>query len=197
MRPPVLILCAIALTGCGATAISTTTPTKHDDHALAALAARSRPIGVSARFRPALRDRPVAACRATLGPRDGVHVELFAANRVVLVPAGIGTRPPRRTDGGRVTTARCYGALVTLDPTGVVLVRRGEPATLGALFDSWGQTLSRRRLLSFGGRVVVFVNGHRLRGDPRTTRLRRHDEVVVEVGPLVAPHRDYAFAPGA
>jgi hypothetical protein len=50
---------------------------------------------------------------------------VFAANRVVLVPAGIGTRPPLRRFAGRIADAHCYGALATIEPTGVVLVRPG------------------------------------------------------------------------
>jgi hypothetical protein len=88
---------------------------------------------------------------------------MFAANRVLLLPAGIGTSPPRTTMDGRVTAARCYGALVTLGPTGMVLVRPGASLTLGSLFSSWGQPLSRTRLASFtaaaGTGVSVFADG--------------------------------------
>ncbi len=68
-----------------------------------------------------------------------MHVEVFAANRVLLLPAGIGTRPPRASLDGRITAARCYGALVTLDPTGVVLVRPGAELTLGSLVQLLGR----------------------------------------------------------
>ena len=69
-----------------------------------------------------------------LGPRDGVHVEVFAANRVVLVAAGIGVRGPVTRSAGRITGARCYGDLVTLEPTGVVLTRPGAHLTVADLF---------------------------------------------------------------
>jgi hypothetical protein len=197
MRSPLTILCAIAVTGCGATPAATTTSTERAGHALAALVARSRPIGVGPRFQPPLRERPVTACRRPLGPRDGVHIELFAADRVVLLPAGIGTRGPRRTEAGRVTAARCYGSIVTLDPTGLVLVRRGQHATLGTLFAQWGARLTRRDLASFTGDVALFVNGRRAIGDPRSLALRRHAVIVVEVGPRVAPHRSYTFPIGS
>ena len=69
------------------------------------------PIGVGAAYRPApavLTGRPVGGLRcANGGARFGVHLELFARRRVVIVPAGIGlahgctyparTREPRAT----------------------------------------------------------------------------------------------------
>jgi hypothetical protein len=126
-------------------------------------------------------------------------VEVFAQNRVVLVAAGIGTRPRPRFAAARITAARCYGAVVTLDSTGVVLVRRGLRLTLSALFRSWGEPLSRSRLASFsappGTRVVAFVDGRRWPGPAGDVPLTEHAEIVVEVGPHVPPHRTYAFAP--
>jgi hypothetical protein len=127
-------------------------------------------------------------------------VEVFAANRVLLLPAGIGTKPPRDLLNGRVTRAACYGQLVTLDPTGVVLVRPAARLTLGALFRSWGQPLSSSRLASFsapgGTRVTVFVNGRAWHGAPTAVPLTRHAEIVLEVGPHVPPHRSYTFPSG-
>jgi hypothetical protein len=127
-------------------------------------------------------------------------VEVFAADRVVIVPAGIGTRPPRTFSEGRISGARCYGALATLEPTGVVLARPGRPRTLADLFASWGQPLSTRRLASFaagrGQRVTVFVNGTPWRGPPGDVMLARHSEIVVELGPHVPPHSSYTFPPG-
>jgi hypothetical protein len=128
-------------------------------------------------------------------------VEVFAANRVLLLPAGIGTSPPRVSLDGRITAARCYGALVTLDPTGVVLARPGSGLTLGTLFGSWGEPLSRTRLASFtaaaGSAVAVFVDGKEWRGAPTAVPLARHAEIVLEVGPRVPPHSSYAFPPGS
>lgn len=128
-------------------------------------------------------------------------MELFAADRVVLVAAGIGARPPLAFSAGRITGARCYGDLVTLEPTGVVLVRRGVGLRLAALFAAWGQPLSRRRLAGFaaapGTQVAVFVNGLRWTGEPGAVPLARHEEIVLEVGPYVPPHSSYTFPPGA
>jgi hypothetical protein len=165
-----------------------------------ALLSEARPIGTGPRFTlPA--SGPVAGpCRPSLGPRVGVHVEVFAANRVLLLPAGIGVRPPWAKLSGRITSAPCYGALVTLDPTGLVLVRPGARLTLTDLFRSWGEPLSRTRLTSFsapaGTQVAVFVDGRRWNAGPASVPLTRHAEIVLEVGPHVPPHSSYAFPPG-
>jgi hypothetical protein len=165
-----------------------------------ALVAQARPIGRGARFQPPANGPVVGRCDRRLGARDGAHVEVFAANRVMLVPAGIGTRPPRSFSSGRISTARCYGELVTLDPTGVVLVRPGSDPALADLFRAWGEPLSTRRLAWFsasrGARVVVFVNGRRWPGSPSAVTLEPHSEIVLEVGPYVPPHRSYTFPPG-
>ncbi len=117
------------------------------------------------------------------------------------MPAGIGTRPPRRLSTGRIIHARCYGSLVTLDATGIVLVRSGQQPRLADLFRSWGQPLSTRRLASFtataAGRVVAFLDGRRWSGSVRALPLTPHAEIVLEVGPYVPPHRSYLFPPGA
>jgi hypothetical protein len=162
---------------------------------------QARPIGQGPSFHPPVRGPVVGTCDARLGPRGGVHVEVFAENRVVLVPAGIGTRPPLGFSSGRISGAGCYGALVTFEPTGVVLVRPGSSLVVADLFRAWGQPLSPDRLLSFsapdGSRVTVFVDGRPWRGAPGTVPLRRHSEIVLEVGPYVPPHASYTFPPGS
>jgi hypothetical protein len=99
----------------------------------------------------------------------------------------------------RIEAARCFGAIVTLDPTGVVFVRRGSHATVSELFRAWGQPLSPLRVASFhakpAGRVVAFVDGRRSDLSPGSVPLAKHAEIVVEVGPYVPPHRSFSFAP--
>jgi hypothetical protein len=132
------------------------------------------PIGVGPRFHP---PATVATCAQAAQPAGAarVHLELFARGRVVLIPPGVG----------------CRGDLWTNDPTGVVRFRKR--ATLGRFFTAWRQRLTATRLLSFGGRVRVYVNGRRAGGDPRSLRLRDGDEIVVEVGPFIPPHGSYLF----
>lgn len=191
-----LVAAAAIPTGCGASEPPGSAPPLPPD-----LVARARPIGQGARFHPPATGPVVGRCRAGLGRRTGVHVEVFAANRVVLVPAGIGTRPPRTIFAGRIARARCYGDLVTIDPTGLVLVRPGARLTVAAIFRSWGQPLSSRRVASFtapaGGHVAVFVDGRHRPGPPGAVPLTRHAEIVLEVGPFVPPHASYTFPPGS
>jgi hypothetical protein len=165
-----------------------------------ALLLEARPIGRGPRFHPPATGPVIGPCSNRLGPRFGVHVEVFAANRVVLIAAGIGTRRPWRLSAGRIVGASCFGALVTVEPTGVVLIRPGSLLSLAGLFHSWGQPLSETRLAGFmaqpGQRVTTFIDGRRWTGQPGQVRLVRHAEIVVEVGPFVPPHRSYTFPPG-
>lgn len=137
------------------------------------------------------------ACRPELGSRIAVHLELFANRRVVLIPPGIGVVGPIR-DGAFVRRGRCYFPLVTLDPTGVVEFRSHAPSlTLGYLFALWGQPLGPTRLAGFAGHPVhAFVDGRPVAGNPTRTRLRRHQEIVLETRGYVVPHDSYRFADG-
>ena len=94
---------------------------------------------------------------------------------------------------GKTTFVRgaCRAHVWTADPTGVVHFDR--LATLGDLFSIWGEPLGPDRLLSFHGAVRVYRRGVRVRGDPRDVRLRDLDELVLETGPYVPPHRGYRF----
>lgn len=124
---------------------------------------------------------------------------MFAANRVVIVPAGIGTRPPRTLSDARITSAGCYGDLVTLDPTGVVLVRAQRHLALADLFRSWGEHLTSVRLASFSAparaRIAVFIDGRPWHGAPGRAPLTPDAEIVLEVGPRVPPHTTFTFPP--
>jgi hypothetical protein len=197
-----LITAAAITTGCGTahSAPNARASTPADAGIPPALLSQARPIGTGPRFQPPATGPVEGSCLPSLGARDGVHVEVFAANRVVLLPAGIGTNDPRTPRTGQITGARCYGALVTLEPTGLVLVRAGARLTTAALFRSWGQPLSATRLASFraaaGASVAVFVDGRPWRGALGAVPLTRHAEIVLEVGPYVPPHSSYAFPPG-
>ncbi len=160
---------------------------------------QARTIGRGERFHPPANGPLLGPCRPKLGARTEAHVELFAANQVVLVASGIGTLAPRSYSADRIVGARCYGKLVTLDPTGVVLVRPGRQLTLSELFRAWGQPLSNSRLASFtaapGAHVTVFIGGRRWHAAPGSVPLTAHAEIVLEVGPYVPPHHSYTFPP--
>jgi hypothetical protein len=159
----------------------------------------ARPIGKRAAFHPPSTGPVVGACTRHLGARYPAHVEVFAANQVVIIAAGVGARLPLTFSAGRVTGARCYGALVTLEPTGVVLVRPRARLAVADLFRAWGQPLSTSRLGPFHAAartsVAAFVDGHRWHGVPGAIPLTSHAEIVLEVGPHVPPHASYTFAP--
>jgi hypothetical protein len=146
------------------------------------------------------RAAPVAGlrCTAAAGRWEDAHVEVFARGRVLLLPPGIGVARPRRAVGAAVRGGRCAYPVRTTDPTGVVRYRPGRRLDLGALFAVWGQPLSRHRVCGFASAapVRVYVGGRRVVGAPRSVPLRRHAEIVVEIGSYVPPHRFYLFAGG-
>ncbi|MEA2124892.1 MAG: hypothetical protein QOI80_1674 [Solirubrobacteraceae bacterium] len=147
------------------------------------------PIGSGPRYRPP--PGAHAAGGLTCGAhaaRTWIHLELFADGKVVVVPAGIGIRPPRRRDGAYVTGGRCRYPLYTEEPTGLVGVAR-PGLTLGDLFAVWGRPL--------GARPTVHVDGRRWTGRPQDIALTRHVQIVVQTGkPAVVPHPRYRFPPG-
>jgi hypothetical protein len=152
------------------------------------------PIGVGPEFHPPALSRGVAAGASvgrfrcgTGGARFGVHLELFAAGRVVIVPAGIGVAPPWRRDGAYVRSGRCSYAARTREPTGVVEVDR-TGLRLADLFAIWGTRLGRY--------TRGYVDGRRWPGPLGRIPLRRHAEIVLETGPYVPPHRSFLFRKG-
>jgi hypothetical protein len=150
------------------------------------------PIGVGPAYRPPALTQTVRAgrpvgtlrCGAT-GQRYGVHLELFARRRVVIVPAGIGIS----------AAGRCSYAARTRTPAGIVEIRAGSRLTLGDLFRIWGQPLGRGRLAGFrnNGPLLAFVGGRRWRGDPAAIPLTRHAQIVLELGGYVPPHPSFLF----
>jgi len=111
-----------------------------------------------------------------------MHLELFANGFAIVIPARVGVR-----------NAQCHAHEWTSTPTGVVHFDR--PATLGDLFAVWGMALGPRRLLSFRGAVRAYLDGVRIRADPRSLRLRDGHELVLETGPFIPPHRTFLFPP--
>jgi hypothetical protein len=137
------------------------------------------PIGAAPQFHPPAATHPVRLrCSGTW---HGVHLELFARNRVVIVPAGI--------------RSRC---LRTRWPIGVIEVRGRQ--TLGDFFRVWGQPLSPTRLAGFRTTrtrpVRAYVTGRRRRGRLGAIRLTRHAQIVLELGRFVPPKKVFLFPRG-
>ena len=138
------------------------------------------PVGSGQRFHPP----PASNCTQRFsGPLLRAHVELFAARRVVLIPAEIGS-------------SRC--AVRTAAPTGVVeFVERAHP-TLASFFAVWHQPLAPARLAGFHGHVRAYVDGRPWPGDVRRIPLRPNGQITLEVGAFVQPHAFFLFPkPGA
>jgi hypothetical protein len=135
-------------------------------------------------------------CQTQDGKPFAIHLELFARRLVVPVPAGIGVAPPQQRRGAYVIGGACSYGIRTLEPTGVVLVHAGATRRLADLFAVWGQPLETNRLARFSGPVHAFVNGRRWTRAPGSIPLRRHAEIVLEVGGYVVPHPHYRFPPG-
>jgi hypothetical protein len=190
-RALLLVVVGLAVAGCGS---APRAKQRRAGGGITALRAGARPIGRGPRFQPPVRGPVLGACRSPLGRRLEAHIEVFGDDLVVLLPTGIGTRGPRRVSDGRITRATCFGELVTLDPTGTVYFRPGSRLTLGAIFHTWGQSLTGRRVASFGGSAVrVYLDGRIWRGSVRDVPLLPGAEIVLEVGPYVPPHTHFSF----
>lgn len=165
-------------------------------------------IGSGPRYRPKPAGRLAALaspvgdqrCTPAVAERFGVHLEIFAREIDVVIPAGIGIAPPFRRDGAYVRGGRCFYPARTVEPTGLIEVEKGSSLTLGDFFDIWGQPLSSSQVLTFrarsGRRVSAFVDGRRWHGSPRSIPLQRHKAIVVEVGGYFPPTKKYLFPPG-
>ena len=72
--------------------------------------------------------------------------------------------------------------------------------TLGEFFRVWGQPLSQTRLVGFKTRsdrpVRAYVNGRRWRGELRRIPLRRHSNIVLQLGRYIRPHKVFLFPLG-
>jgi hypothetical protein len=141
------------------------------------------PIGFGPRYQlpPGPPGHTRLACGSVDGPRQLAHVELFAKRRALLLPAGIGA------------VKGCAYPVRTTSPTGVVEYLAAARPTLGDVFDVWGQPLTARGFAGFRGAVSAWVGGRRWRGNPRAIPLRRHAEIVVEVGGYIPPHHFFLF----
>jgi hypothetical protein len=188
----VLAVCAALLPGAG-TAGAGLVPT---------------PIGATPAFHPSATSSRVdrglrigsLRCERPSGPRVGVHLELFARGLVVVVPAGIGVAPPLERSGAYVRDGRCSYAVRTREPTGVLEVAPESRTTVADFFAIWNRRLERQAFLGFHAHapagVRAYVDGRAYRGPVGSIALRRHREIVLEIGAYVPPHASYRFRRG-
>lgn len=126
--------------------------------------------------------------------RFAVHLDVLVDGRRVTVPAGIGIDGP----GRRVAP------LYTDDASGVIHVASDSDQdvfTLGQFFDEWQVPLAASHLgglrISRGEKLVTYVDGSKVAGDPDYVLFTPHLEIVVTYRPgkLRIPD-SYAFPAG-
>ncbi len=106
------------------------------------------------------------------------HLDIIIDGTPVTVPADIGIN----------ATAGFLSEIHTHDASGVIHVESPTNRTfrLGEFFDIWGLRFDSSCIggeCSGGGRTLaVFVNGHRVSGDPRQVILAEHQEIAIIVG---------------
>lgn len=130
-----------------------------------------------------------------------VLVSVYVDGRLERLPAGIGVTSPSVTTGSGASTFvdvglhDCLYWLHTHANDGVVHVEAPAKAsfTLGQFFDVWREPLSRVRVGPASGAVVVFENGVRYHGDPRSVPLLAGGIVQIDVGTPVIPFKPVTF----
>jgi hypothetical protein len=106
------------------------------------------------------------------------HLDLFVNGRRVVLPAGVGID----------AAERFISPLHTHDTTGIIHVESPvvHAFTLGQFFGVWGVRFTPRCLGGYCAsgvkRLLVYVDGKLVRGDPRRVPLVSHEEIVVAFG---------------
>jgi hypothetical protein len=130
-----------------------------------------------------------------------VHIAVYVNGKEVRLPAGIGITKPmlvQHYSSGPFDDVGLYDCMYWIHThvaDGIVHVE--APAkhsfTLGQFFDIWGQPLGSNRVGPAKGTVVVFENGKRLTGDPRSTPLLPHADIQIDVGNPVVAFQPFTF----
>jgi hypothetical protein len=142
-------------------------------------------IGQRAGYADVPAGAPVDGIRCDQMEGSVLHIHQHLAIRDHGKPIGI------PDDIGRPLIAQCFYWIHTHTPDGIIHVESPtfRTFTLGDFFDIWGQPLTRNDVagakLKKGESIVVWVDGHRFSGDPRTIELTQHLDVTIQVG---APH---------
>jgi hypothetical protein len=106
------------------------------------------------------------------------HLDIVVRGRGRPIPAGIGID----------ALDRFIAPLHTHDFAGIIHVEspKVQKFTLGQFFDVWGLRFTKKCLGGYcakgNERVWVFVNGRRVKGNPRAVALREHYEIAIAFG---------------
>ncbi|HEY5103633.1 MAG TPA: hypothetical protein VII65_01190 [Acidimicrobiales bacterium] len=130
-----------------------------------------------------------------------VHVAVYVNGKMLRLPAGIGITKPRIVEkykSGNLLDIGLYDCLYALHthvPDGIVHVEAPskQAFTLGDLFDIWIQPLGPSQVGPAKGKVVVFENGKRIVGNPRSTPLLAQGAIQIDVGSPVVPFQPVHF----
>jgi hypothetical protein len=137
---------------------------------------------------------------------DHVHLDVVVDGRHVAIPAGVGLAepvdhgpcPPAPVQQGDCTTGHIYAAAVANSPlhthsaSGIIHVEPDRPGsyTLGQFFDEWGVRLDSSCLGAYcagkGRRLRAYVDGRRIRGNPRDIVLGNRQEIALVYGTRAA-----------
>jgi hypothetical protein len=137
---------------------------------------------------------------------DHVHLDVIVNGRKITIPAGVGQAepidrgpgpcppPPESLSIGDCAPGHFFGAKVATSPlhthtsSGIVHIESDRPGVfaLGEFFDEWGVRFDSRCVGGYctgGGKELrVFVDGHRVSGDPRSVVLSDRQEIAVVFG---------------
>jgi hypothetical protein len=137
---------------------------------------------------------------------DHVHLDLIVDGRKITIPAGVGHAEPVDIGAGRCppppeslrigdcAPGHFFVAKVALSPlhphstSGIVHIESDRPGrfTLGQFFDQWGVRFDSSCVGGYcagdGKELRVFVDGHRVPGDPRRIVLADREEIAVVFG---------------
>lgn len=130
-----------------------------------------------------------------------VHVAVFVNGQQVRLPAGIGITKPvlvQHYSSGLFDDVGLYDCMYWIHThvaDGIVHVEAPakQSFTLGQFFDVWGQPLGPNQAGPAKGTVVVFENGKRLTGNPRSTPLLPHADIQIDVGGPVVSFQPFTF----
>ena len=121
------------------------------------------------------------------------HVAVMVNGVAKGIPQGVGIAPPRQEEqtgsGPFVASGSCFYWLHTHTADGIVHIESPvqRTFTLGDVFDLWGQPLSSSQVGPAHGTVIVYVNGARFAGDPRSVPLTAHAVIQLDVGADTPP----------